>query len=210
MIKYYKNTFFLLKIILLVVVVITSFKTIETENTENYNFYTQPNKKLVYTVSQNKYDTLYPPFLGKSFTGFKQAIAFKESRGQIDIINKFGYLGKFQFGKTTLKALGITNIEYFLQNEELQDKAFESLLARNKSILQKQITQYAGKTINNVVITESGLLAAAHLGGPGSVKRYLKTNGRYRAKDSFGTSIKSYIKKFGYYDVSHIKPIETH
>src|SRR5210317_1730319 len=38
--------------------------------------------------------------LGKSFVGFKEAIAFKESRGDYKIVNTLGYLGKYQFGKS--------------------------------------------------------------------------------------------------------------
>jgi hypothetical protein len=31
--------------------------------------------------------------------------------------------------------------------------------------------------VSGIVVTESGILAAAHLGGAGSVKRYFKNNG---------------------------------
>jgi hypothetical protein len=42
--------------------------------------------------------------------------------------------------------------------------------------------------VSGIVVTESGILAAAHLGGAGSVKRYFKNNGEY-IKDAYGTSI---------------------
>ena len=48
-------------------------------------------------------------------------------------------------------------------------------------------------------ISESGILAAAHLGGQGSVKRYFK-NGRV-FKDAYGTKITSYMKQFSGYDI---------
>ncbi len=83
--------------------------------------------------------------------------------------------------------------------------AFQALIARNKWELRKEIAKYSGRIINGVEITESGLVAAAHLGGAGSVKKYLRSNGRNGFKDGFGTSISSYIRKFSGYDISHIE-----
>jgi len=45
-------------------------------------------------------------------------------------------------------------------------------LSRNKWELKEEIEKFSGKIISGVKITESGILAAAHLGGPGSVKRF--------------------------------------
>jgi hypothetical protein len=70
--------------------------------------------------------------------------------------------------------------------------------------LRKEIQKYSGRIINGVEITESGLVAAAHLGGAGSVKKYLRSNGRNGFKDGFGTSLSSYIRKFSNYDISNI------
>ena len=56
------------------------------------------------------------PFVGKMYNGFREAIAFKESQGQYDIVNSLGYLGKYQFGKNTLSRIRIHNTHDFLQN----------------------------------------------------------------------------------------------
>lgn len=145
------------------------------------------------------------PYVGKTFIGFKQLMAYKESRGISTLVNPYGYMGKYQFGKSTLRTVGIYDFQEFLNNVSLQDKAFKALLARNKWELKDEIEKFEGKIINGIEITESGLLAAAHLGGAGSVKKYLKSNGKRGFKDGFGTSLKSYIKRFGFYDVSQIK-----
>ncbi|HBK82318.1 MAG TPA: peptidoglycan-binding protein LysM [Flavobacterium sp.] len=145
------------------------------------------------------------PYVGKTFIGFKQAVAYKESRGKSTLINPFGYMGKYQFGKSTLRAVGVTDFDSFLNDVSLQDKAFKALVAKNKWELRKEINQYSGRVINGVEITESGLIAAAHLSGAGSVKRYLKSNGRNGFNDGFGTSLSSYIEKFASYDMSPIK-----
>lgn len=144
------------------------------------------------------------PFLQKDFIGFKEALAFKESQGNYNAVNTLGYLGKYQFGKSTLRRFRIYNTQKFLNNPALQEKAFLSLCKVNKWILRRDIQRSVGKTINGIKITESGILAAAHLGGAGNVKKFLRTNGKRRFYDAYGTSIKSYLKKFGGYDVSSI------
>ena len=148
-----------------------------------------------------------PPFLGKSFTGFKEALAHSESRGNYFVVNSLGYMGKYQFGTSAMKAVGVKSKEEFLTNPEIQERAFEAILQRNKSILQDYIEQYAGKTVGGVKVTESGILAAAHLAGALNVKRFLRSYGKLGFKDAFGTSIRYYMNKFAGYDVSHIKPV---
>lgn len=150
-------------------------------------------------------DVASPPFLGRSFNGFREALAFKESRGDYSVINKFGYLGKYQFGASTLRMVGIYDTNSFINNPELQEEVFMANLKRNKWILRKDIQRFAGKTIGGVKITESGILAAAHLGGAGNVKKYLRSYGTYNFADAFGTSIRYYMKRFGGYDISIVE-----
>ena len=131
---------------------------------------------------------------------FLSAIGFRESGNRYDITNTFGYMGKYQFGKSTLKGLGYkVSKKEFLNNPDLQEEAMLSLLNHNKEKLQKYIDVYDGKTINGIYITESGILAAAHLGGQGSVRRYFR-NGKV-FKDGYGTKITSYMSNFSGYDI---------
>ena len=166
----------------------------------------------VHTVQplfDNQIDSLdfnFSPFLGNCYVGFKEAVAFKESRGNYFAVNTFGYLGKYQFGRGTLKLIGIDNIDLFLNNPELQEKAFLANAARNKWILRKDINRFVGKKIKGVTVTESGILAAAHLAGPGSVKKFLRSYGRDDFSDAFGTTVRTYLKKFSGYDTSSIIP----
>ena len=157
------------------------------------------------TVYYPKYLEYNIPYLQKNFVAFKQAVAFRESQGKYTVVNTLGYLGKYQFGRTTLERLDIYNTSEFLQNPELQEKAFIALCKVNKWILRKDIKRSVGKTINGIIITESGILAAAHLSGAGNVKNYLRSNGTNCFSDAYGTTIKSYLKKFADYDVSNIK-----
>lgn len=156
-------------------------------------------------VSHPKYLDYNIPYLQKNFVAFKQALAFKESQGKYSIVNTHGYLGKYQFGRTTLHRLDIRNTKDFLKNPELQEQAFIALCKVNKWILRKDIERSVGKVINGITITESGILAAAHLSGAGNVKNFLRSNGEECFSDAYGTTIKSYLKKFGGYDVSNIE-----
>ena len=131
---------------------------------------------------------------------FLDAIGFRESGNRYDITNKWGYMGKYQFGKSTLKGLGFkVSKNEFLNNPKLQEEAMMALLLHNKEKLQKYIDVFDGQTVNGMYISESGILAAAHLGGQGSVKRYFR-NGKV-FKDGFGTKITSYMDKFSGYDI---------
>ena len=136
----------------------------------------------------------------EELNNFLTDIGFRESGNRYDITNKWGYMGKYQFGKSTLKGLGfkVTKKE-FLSNPQLQEEAMMALLLHNKEKLQKYIDVFDGQTINGMLITESGILAAAHLGGQGSVKRYFKHGKVFR--DGYGTKITSYMKKFSGYDI---------
>ena len=145
------------------------------------------------------------PYLQKDFVGFKEALAFKESQGKYTVVNTLGYLGKYQFGRTTLHRFKIYDTQAFLRNPELQEKAFIALCKVNKWILRKDIRRSVGKVINGVKITESGILAAAHLSGAGNVKKYLRSNGVDGFSDAYGATIKSYLRNFGGYNVSNIK-----
>jgi hypothetical protein len=142
----------------------------------------------------------YYLYLGKSYIGFKEALGFKESRGNYATVNIYGYLGKYQFGKNTLKLIGIEDSEEFLNNSYLQEQAFNANVSRNKWILRKDIKRFQGIQIKGVQITESGILAAAHLAGAGNVKKYLRSGGSLSFCDAFGTSIEYYLKIFSGYD----------
>lgn len=152
------------------------------------------------TVKQN----IFTPHLGKSFEGFKEALAFKESRGDYFTVNTLGYLGKYQFGSETLKLIGIYKPNQFLYNPELQEKAFIANAERNKWVLRKDIKRFEGKQIGGIKVTESGILAAAHLAGPGSVKKFLRSYGERNFSDAYGSTVKHYMKKFSGYDTSVI------
>ena len=189
----------------------------QSDETIDLSKYSTEGLDLNYTVSLeaiesnqdlafNDSDNSFSPYLGKSFVGFKEALAFKESGGDYSSVNTYGYLGKYQFGAETLKMIGIHNPTKFLKNPRLQEKAFIANSARNKWILRRDIKNFVGKRINGIIITESGIIAAAHLAGPGSVKKYLRSYGLVNFADGYGTTVHNYMKRFSGYDTSFVKP----
>ena len=180
---------------------------LEASKVENLKWFQTDNDWSVYafpSVEKKDYQFKTIPFTGRFFVGYKEAIAFKESQGKYKKVNTYGYVGKYQFGGEALKDIGVKNRRKFLNNPKLQEKAFIALLSKNKWQLKKEIVAYEGKIIGGVRITESGLLAAAHLGGVNSVKKFLQSNGNKKCKDRFGTSIKKYLKDFGGYETTGI------
>ena len=137
----------------------------------------------------------------KNHSTFLDAIGFRESSNNYKAVNQFGYLGKYQFGRKTLNAIGFKDVSNreFLANPSIQEEAMLVLLKRNKRTLRREIKKYVGKTINGIYITESGILAAAHLGGAGNVKKFFRKGWEF--KDGNGTKMTSYMVKFADYDL---------
>ena len=136
----------------------------------------------------------------KGHNEFLDAIGHRESGNRYKIVNKFGYMGKYQFGKSTLKGLGfkVTQDE-FLNSPYIQEKAMQELLIHNRKKLDKWICKYNGQEVNGILITESGVLAAAHLAGAGNVRKFFRKG--YEFEDGFGTKMTTYMVQFSGYNL---------
>jgi hypothetical protein len=168
---------------------------------DNAVFVTSPSVGYDFNIISHKI-----PFTVKDFGGFKEFLGFFESGSDYKKINRLGYIGKYQFGRSTLKVLRVKKINKFIDMPELQEKAFLMNVMRNKWILRREIKRFNGKKLNNILITESGIIAAAHLSGPGNVKKYLRNYGddKFDLGDINGTKISDYMKTFKGYDLSQI------
>ena len=162
----------------------------------------------------------------KTLQDFLDALGKRESGGNYKAFNKYGYAGKYQMGEAALIDAGyykkqgkynndwtgtftgrdnVYSIQDFLNNPKAQENAQISYKKRQWLYLKAVgADKFSGKFINGYMITQSGLLAGAHLKGAGGVIEYLKSSGRANPKDAFGTSVESYMKNFGGYDVSSI------
>jgi len=205
--KKWINSIFPLTVVLVIVSYGFTFKEVKVPETLKV---TEP-VAVIFPKEEVKYDGLFiaPPFLGTSFIGFREALAFKESSGNYFTTNTLGYLGKYQFGIGTLQLMGVYNATRFLNDPILQEEVFHTNVSRNKWILRKDIARFQGKWVGGVKVTESGIIAAAHLAGAGNVKKYLRSYGAVDFQDSYGTSIANYMRKFSGYDVSKVSPVRN-
>jgi hypothetical protein len=192
-----------------------SEKKRDLTNTEDFSQYSTEGLDLYYTVplpeeTLQEINLSYFPLAltGQMYIGFKEALAFKESRGNYFTVNTFGYMGKYQFGASTLDVIGIKNTKNFIKNPVLQEQAFLLNTSRNKWVLRRDIKRFSGRWVGGIKVTESGILAAAHLAGPGSVKRFLRSGGEEGFNDAYGTSIESYLKKFSGFDMSFVQAVK--
>lgn len=134
---------------------------------------------------------------------FLKNIAKQESGNNYRIVSKNGMIGKYQFSKNTLKMMNI-NRDSFLLNEQLQDSVMIKLLRLNYNILKPYIKQYSGTTKDGIQISVSGILAGAHLMGPGGVMSWLKNDSTYQTSDSNGMHISTYMSRFGNFNIYNI------
>jgi len=133
----------------------------------------------------------------------------RESGNNYKAVNNLGYLGGYQFGAKALEDIGFLSKgaskagnkalnnpknwtipggrDAFLNNPTIQDSAMRKFMARNQQTLTKMglIKENTPQHIIN------GMLAAAHLGGPGNVKNYLKG---INFRDAYGTPVSEYFK----------------
>ena len=81
----------------------------------------------------------------KGINEFLFAIGHQESGNRYFVVNKYGYMGKYQFGKSTLRTLKIkVSREAFLNSPDLQEYAMKQNLLYNKKRLQKYIDKFEG------------------------------------------------------------------
>lgn len=150
-----------------------------------------------------------PVYEQKTFDEFLEKLAWRESRGNWKIVNRFGYMGKYQIGKLALKDIGMDSIKAsdFRKDpnvfpEHLQEIAIRKYIKKNKLYLKDCIDCYKNTTVNGILITESSIIGAAHLVGQKNVKEWLDCDGHVKKVDGNGVTIESYLKLFSGYKLS--------
>jgi hypothetical protein len=134
---------------------------------------------------------------------FLESIGHFESGNDYKKVNRLGYLGRYQFSLRTLnKHLKIEcSAQEFIDQPMLQEYAMTQYLLSNKKELSNIIGEFQFTTYRGIYITESGILAAAHLGGAGSVKKFFR--GGEIFKDGNGVPITKYMVEFGGYNLKY-------
>ena len=138
--------------------------------------------------------------------------------------NQYGYLGLFQMGEAALidagfyvadgsgtndwrgqwtGRQGVSSVQDFLNNPAAQAEAVAAYHQRLWTYIQGAgLDRYVGQEINGVQITRSGLIAAAHLVGAGSLAQYLRSNGAVIPIDGNRTPVTEYLQRFGGYELT--------
>lgn len=167
---------------------------------------------------------------GTTYADYLRALADRESSMNPSANNsQTHYIGLFQMGEAALQDIGVyggdgtrtndwtgawtgkfgaTSQAAFLASPDAQLKAITAYQQTvwNKYLVGNGAGAYLGKTINGIPITESGLIAAAHLVGAGPVLTWLRSNGATAPADAMGTLMTDYMQKFGGYAISATAP----
>ena len=147
-------------------------------------------------ISDTQEDTATPDTTMDN--SFMQKMAMSESSGRSDaeITLEDGrtFTGLYQFGDARLsdyrKATGakFTTAE-FKEDEALQQKVADWHFADIEDAIDALGSEAEG-------YDRDGLMAAAHIGGIGGMKKYVRTKGKYNPSDALGTSLSDYYAKF--------------
>ncbi len=187
-----------MKKVILLVVVLSMFQVC-----------TAPNLDLRLRMARYRTATEYTArkYHESEFERFINDLGYRESGNNWLSINSIGCFGEWQFSESTLRYLGYKKITLrkFRANPEifprkLQEKVLRALIRVNR-VLLSDYEHYIGDTIQGVRITRSGMIAASHLGGAGSLKKFLDSGGKINRKDVLGTSIYDYLRIFNNYDL---------
>ena len=142
-----------------------------------------------------------------AFQGLPASLIRTESGGNFAARNNVqgaggaGHFGRGQFSRARLQdaeRAGVlpagTTPEAFLANPELQERVERWHAADiGRRIQSSGLDSHIGRQIGGVEVTPEGMLAVAHLGGFGGLRRFLETEGRYNPADAFGTSLQDYL-----------------
>ena len=184
---------------IVIVLVITAAFTNYLPKLNQTTISVTPKKVLLTTLKVTKVT-----IVTKELPDFLNQIGKRESSNRYNIVNQFGYMGKYQFGRKTLDKIGFKHVsnKQFLATPSIQEAAMLQLLKSNKHTLRRQIKKYVNTHMHGVFITESGLLAAAHLAGAGNVRKFLR-NGKNK-RDGLGTPLTEYLTKFSGYNLASL------
>lgn len=176
------------------------------------------------------------------YDGFIQDLALSESSGDYKAVNRLGYIGRYQFGETALKDIGMyeesggnvdgnndwkgtfiipnkygktirtKNKNAFLNSSAAQETAMEKYMKKQWEYIKSfGINKYVGKKYKGFTITESGLIAAAHLRGAKRLSEFFNELSQFKTiknmkpyRDANGKSVIDYMRDFAGYDVKEI------
>ena len=193
-----------------------------TKNAENVTFANPATEKDL--RNQPRSNCKIGDLDGDQLTAYFAQIGKSESNGNYGAVNSIGYVGKYQFGYLALidggyvkKSVrsnaqlnnpnswtgkdGISSLDDWLSNEAVQEEAMCAYTKRNYNTMCKIGAVSSDQSPEDV----AGMLAVAHLLGPGGAKNFRNGQG---GSDAFGTTGAAYFQK-GRYSVASLAPKVT-
>jgi hypothetical protein len=159
-----------------------------------------------------------------TYSDFFRALGQNESGNNYGFVSSLGYLGRFQFGEEALQAVGFyqgdqtSTIDFigswtqkaasygawdktsFLNSPDAQNAATTAWFEKIDADLNALgLRSYEGQWIGGGQVTNSGLLAGAHLVGVWALKSFLESGGAHNTRDGYGTPVSEYVHRFGDY-----------
>ena len=143
----------------------------------------------------------------KDLLRFLEAIAHFESNNRYDVVNPYGFLGRYQFSPITIRHLGYDILnEDFLRNKRLQDEVMLAYMRENYISLRPYIEQYNNTNYKGIYITTSSILAGAHFAGATGMRRFLLSRSDSVGKtDANGMTLRRYMTRFSDYNVEEVE-----
>jgi Protein of unknown function (DUF3262)/Transglycosylase SLT domain len=150
------------------------------------------------------------------YTNYLRAIAQRESAQNPNAVNQFGYLGLYQMGCPALRDTGymnancqwtgrdgITTNQQFLANPNVQTAAINLYNQLQWGYIRNLgLDRFVGQTVGGIPVTQSGLIAGAHLVGVGNLQNWLNSGGASVPRDGNGVPITQYVSQFCGYNIS--------
>jgi Ca2+-binding RTX toxin-like protein len=170
-----------------------------------------------------------------TYQNYLAELGAHESSGRWDFVNPIGHAGYYQVIEASLRMIGyydydgtaavdwnggwtdkaraegINSLQDFLANHAFQDKSLTEYYQYlwDTNFEGSNLKEFIGQTIGGITITESGLFAGSHLVGANGVEAFLRSGGVAVSNDPFGTTVSSYLSKFGGYDMSPVTGTHT-
>lgn len=161
------------------------------------------------------------------YSDYLAALSARESSNNPGSVNRYGFLGSYQMGESALIDAGYYQKDHtpntndwtgtwtgkngihskadFLANAAGQTQAINDYNSKQWGFIRNLgLDRYLGQTVAGIVMTESGLLAGAHLVGVGGLKTFLTSNGVQVPRDANNTAITQYITAFNGYNLAAI------
>src|SRR5690606_13469993 len=178
----------------------------DENNRENLKLLYNEEVKPLYSKEEKSPEDIPVTLVGQ-YKVFADSLATIISNKKYDTIFPNGSLGKYAIGDLILRDLGFKPTakfkREFLQDTLLQEECFKVICMINKYRMRNYIDKYSGSVYNDVLITESGVLAGAHLIGATTLKGWF-------SNDYNNDEVTEVVEKMQGFDLDYIVPVHTY